>query len=292
MKARAARRGIPNFHIFGEVMEFDPGQLARFTRVDRLPAVNDFALQSALVDAIAKDGPTDRITDVFRGDQLYEGGEATARTLVTLTGNHDVLRFARAVRLARPKASGDEVMRRVRLANAVILLARGVPALYYGDEQGFVGIGAGVGAADQDSREDMFATRVAGFRDAERLGPPNRRSDHFDPDHPLYRAIAELAHLRATEPALRRGRQVSRASGPAPGLLAFSRIDADGTEILAVFNTSTAAIDGSVMTGVDARRWTGLSGECNPASAAPGSYRVRVPALDFIVCKAMAKPRA
>ena len=100
MLARAKTKGIPNFHIFGEVMEPTPGPLARATRVDGLPAVNDFALQSALVDAIAKDGPTFRITDVFREDALYANGEATAAKLVTLTGNHDVMRFARAVREA------------------------------------------------------------------------------------------------------------------------------------------------------------------------------------------------
>lgn len=286
MLARAAKRGIPNFHIFGEVMEFEPGQLARFTRVDRLPSVNDFALQAALVEAIAKDGATDKVTDVFRGDALYEGGEATARRLVTLTGNHDVLRFARAVREARPKASGGEVLQRVRLANAVILLARGVPALYYGDEQGFVGIGAGVEVKDQDSREDMFATRVASFRDAERLGATGLREDHFDPAHPLYRAFAELARLRTREPALRRGRQVSRVSGPTPGLLAFSRIGADGEEILAAFNTGNSPIDGHVIVEGRSRRWTSLLSACEPASAASASYRVRVPALDFIVCKA------
>jgi len=141
MLVRAKAKGIANFHIFGEVMEFSPAMLARHTRVDGLPAVNDFALQGALVDAIAKDGPTDRIADVFAADVLYKGGESNAARLATLTGNHDVKRFAYAVREARPDAPSDEVLRRVRLAHAVILFARGVPVLYYGDEQGFTGAG-------------------------------------------------------------------------------------------------------------------------------------------------------
>ena len=286
MLARAKAKGIANFHVFGEVMEFSPGVLARHTRADGLPAVNDFALQSALVDAIAKDGPTDRIAEVFRGDALYEGGEMAALRLATLTGNHDVLRFAHYVRAARSGASADEVMQRVRLAYAVMLLARGVPVLYYGDEQGFTG----KGDVDQDSREDMFASKVASFRAAERLGPPSSaNADHFDTAHPLYRAIAEMANLRQSEDALRRGRQIIRAAGDKPGLLAISRIAPSGGEVLAVFNTSTAPISARTVVAPRSDRWTSLHGACAPHSAATGSYAVEVPPLDFLVCKA-AKP--
>lgn len=287
MIARAKARGIPNFHIFGEAMEFQPGQLARFTHVDGLPSVNDFALQAALVEAIAKDGATDAITDVFKGDALYKGGEATSRGLVTLTGNHDVLRFGRAVLQARPGASSDELLRRVRLAHAVVLLARGVPALYYGDEQGFTGVGAGVGAVDQDSREDMFKTRVPSFEASPRLGTKRAPgADQFDADHILYRDIAELVRIRMADPALRRGRQVSRASGDKPGLLAFSRLGPDGGETLALFNTSTAPVEQAVSVEYGSRRWTSVRGRCDVTVVAPGSYRVTVAALDYKVCRA------
>ncbi len=288
MQARARARGISNFHIFGEVMEFQPGELARFTHIDGLPSVNDFALQGALVEAIAKDGPTDAVTNVFRGDVLYKDGEARARQLVTLTGNHDVYRFARAVMLARPTASPEEVQKRVLLAHAVVLTARGVPALYYGDEQGFTGMGDGQGPVDQGSREDMFATKTATYAKAPRLTPTQSRTgDHFDTAHPLYRAIADLVSIRKKDSALRHGRQVSRASGDKPGLLAFSRID-DDHETLVVFNTSTARIDDAVMVEPGSRRWQSLHGQCAPTSAAPGSVRVRIEPLDYIVCRAEA----
>lgn len=286
MQARAKAKGIPNFYIFGEVMEFTPGLLARATRVDGLPAVNDFALEAALIDAIAKDGPTSAITDVFRGDALYADGETTAARLVTLTGNHDVMRFARAVRLARPDAPLDEVMRRVRLAYAVILFARGVPAIYYGDEQGFMGLGD----IDQDSREDMFPTKVPSFRSAPRLGSSaNNDADHFDPTHPLYRSISKMLRIRAGEVALQRGRQISRASGDGPGLLALSRLSSVGEEVLVVFNTSLVPISGRVIVEPTSDRWTSLYGSCAPRSADPGSYAVDVPALDFVICKAAKK---
>lgn len=283
MQARARARGIPNFHIFGEVMEFQPGELARFTLVDGLPAVNDFALQGALVEAIAKDGPTDAVTNVFRGDALYKDGETTARRLVTLTGNHDVSRFARAVMLAHPKAPLDEVLRRVLLAHAVILTARGVPALYYGDEQGFTG----VGSVDQDSREDMFATHTPSYQAAPRLLPTQTGAgDHFDTTHPLYQAIAELVRIRLSDEALRRGRQVSRASGEKPGLLAFSRIG-EGHETLAVFNTSTQPIDAQVIVQAGSMRWSSVRGQCAAAATAAGSYRVRVEPLGYLICRSV-----
>lgn len=283
MLARARAKGIPNFHIFGEVMEFTPGQLARATRVDGLPAVNDFALQSALVDAIAKDGPTARIADVFRGDALYANRETTGATWVTLTGNHDVNRFARAVHEARPDAPDDEAMRRVRLAYAVILFCRGIPAIYYGDEQGFMGLGD----IDQDSREDMFPTKVPSFKSAPRLGSTAGNDvDHFNPAHPLYQSIAKMLKIRAGEQALQRGRQISRAAGDEPGLLAISRLSSAAEEVLVVFNTSLAPISGRVLVESTSGRWTSLYGSCQPDSAAPGSYAVSVPPLDFLICKA------
>jgi glycosidase len=292
MQARARAKGIPNFHIFGEVMEFTPGELARFTHVDGLPAVNDFALQNALVEAIAKDGPTDAVTNVFRGDVLYRDGEATARRLVTLTGNHDVYRFARAIMLARPNASPEEVLRRVRLAYAVVLLARGVPSIYYGDEQGFTGLPKADGSIDQNSREDMFPTRTAVYAAEPRLGSPPEAAarGHYNTEHPLYRDIAQLVRIRRSDPALRRGTQVSRSSGDKPGLLAFSRLS-DGHETLAVFNTSNQPIDGKVLVEPSSKRWTGIVGTCESSTSATGSYRVRVAPLEYIVCRSAAKSR-
>ncbi len=67
----------------------------------------------------------------------------------------------------------------------------------------------------------------------------------FDPEHPLYRAVASIAHLRATVPALRYGRFYFREVSndghnfwyPAlhSGMLAYSRI-LDDDEVLAVLN--------------------------------------------------------
>jgi glycosidase len=198
--------------------------------------------------------------------------------LPTFVSNHDIGRFAWFVRHDRPGVSDDEVLKRVRLAHAMLFLLRGVPVVYYGDEQGFAGTGG-----DQDSRQDMFATQVETYQRDRRIGA----GKGFDTQHPLYRTIADLSALRLQQEALRRGRQVTRASAEKPGLFAVSRMDtARGREIIVAFNTSREAVSGTIEVSTSSLKFTSLHGECASDAAAPGSYSVAVPALDFIVCAA------
>ena len=141
MQARAKAKGIENFHIFGEVFDPDVAALARHVKVDKLPAVLDFAFQAAVTDVVAGRAGPDRLATTFAGDAVYEGGEATARQLPTFLGNHDMGRMGHFMLKARPQISDDELLARVTLANAIMLTARGVPTIYYGDEQGFTGDG-------------------------------------------------------------------------------------------------------------------------------------------------------
>lgn len=241
MLARAKAKGVPNFHIFGEVFDPDVAALARHTRVDKLPAVLDFAFQSAATDvAIGRTG-TDRLATVFAGDAVYEGGEATARQLPTFLSNHDMGRFGWFVLKAKPGIGDDELLARVTLANALMLTARGAPTIYYGDEQGFTGDGDYA-----DSREDMFASQVASYNDNRLVGSSAKGPvSAFRTDSVLYGRIAALAKIRRATPALRDGRQVVRYAGDKPGLLAFSRL-LNQTEVLAVFNTSDKPIKAQV----------------------------------------------
>jgi glycosidase len=155
--------------------------------------------------------------------------------------------------------------------------------LYYGDEQGFLGDGG-----DASARQDMFATRVATYAREARLGAAATGSaDHYQVTQPLYLAISELAHLRLAHPALLCGRQQTRAAEDRPGLFAVSRFDpADGHEIVLAFNTSLHAIDTVIRVDARSARFRALHGECVPESVAPGSYRVRVPELGYLVCEA------
>lgn len=279
MLARAKARGIPNFTIFGEVMNPDPAVLARFTRVDRYPAVQDFGFQAAVVDVVAKGAGTARLAQLFDADADYEGGAATALTLPTFTGNYDIGRFAWMVRTANPQASDDEVLHRVMLSNAMMLLLRGVPAIWAGDEQGFAGIGN-----DQSARAPLFASAVPEYRADRRLGTTRTAAvASFDTAHPLYRQIAALAKLRAADPALRRGLQTVRATSETPGLFAVSRTVPGSTgETLVVFNTSARPITAQVEVDARSVRWTGTG--CAAAPTAPASYRVSVAAYGWLVC--------
>jgi glycosidase len=283
MLERAKARGIPNFHIFGEVYDPDPGMLARFTRVDAYPAVLDFAFQSAATDVVAKGAGTARLARLFAADPLYAGGEAAALQLPTFLGNHDMGRFARFVREANPNAADDEIAKRVILGHALMFFARGVPVIYYGDEQGFAGDGG-----DQDAREDMFASKVAVYNDNKLVGSGSTTArPNFDPQARLYRAIAAMAAIRRSDPALSRGEQVIRAYGDRPGLFALSRrAPSGGGETLVLFNTGAAPVEAAVSVDGSSKRWTPVRGRCARAAAAPGSYRVEVPALDYVVCRA------
>jgi glycosidase len=283
MLERAKARGIPNFHIFGEVFtsKMDPALQARATRVDRLPSALDFAFRAALVDVVAGDSGADQLVGLFNADALYEGGETTALRLPTFVSNHDVGRYAHYVRKAFPQADDAEVLKRVILAHAMMFTLRGVPVVYSGDEQGFAGDGG-----DQDAREDMFASQVAVYNDNRLVGTQaTTAQSNFDGNHPIFSAIAQLARLRGDHIALRRGKQIIRQYGEKPGLFAVSRIDPEsGREILIVFNTSTAPVQANVEVDPRTRAFESLHGACSPKPTAPGSYLVALDALSYIVC--------
>jgi glycosidase len=286
MQARAKARGIPHFHIFGEIYveTVDAGPLAWHTRAGGLPAVLDFAFRQAALETVAGTGATAVWEKMLSGDALYRDGEATARQLPTFVSNHDAGRFSTFVRRAFPRAGDDEVLGRVMLANAMLLTMRGVPTLYYGDEQGFVGDGG-----DRDAREDMSGSRVASYNDNRLLGTDaTTATPRFDAGHPLYREIAALARLRAAHPALRRGSELIRARGDTPGLLALSRFDPDtGAEYLLAFNTSTAKLDAQVEVDPRSEDFATLAGTpCASRAAAPGSLALSLPPLGYSICAA------
>lgn len=285
MLERARARGKEHFYIFGEVYDPVAGNLARFTRVDDFPTVLDFAFQSAAYETIVKPGATERLNALFNSDALYEGGDAAALRLPTFLGNHDMGRFAHFIRRENPAISETEALQRVTLAHALMMFARGVPTIYYGDEQGFIGDGN-----DQDARETLFASQVASYNDNDLLGTDRTTAQqNFNTDHPLYRAIAEMARVRTATPALRRGSQVVRAYGDTPGLFAFSRLY-QGTEVLVALNTSNAALTANVEVGPTAQSWRALHGTCAPTSQAPGSMAVRLGPLEYVVCVSEPRP--
>ncbi len=284
--ACARAKGIPNFHIFGEVAmeDMDPAHTAENTRVDKLPSVLDFGFLWAVRDVVANDAPTDELAKLFRADALYEGGAPAALRLPTFVSNHDSPgHIGWGIRRARPNATDDEVLKRDLLAEAMLLTLRGVPTIYYGDEQGFVGRGG-----DQDSRQDMFASRVASYNEDKLLGTSSTTAQaNFSPQHPLYREIATLARIRTSHPALTRGLQLIRYSDDKPGLFAVSRFEpGTGREMLLLFNSSTAPVRQNVRVETRSTLFETLAGACAATVSAPGSVAVDLPPLGFAVCNA------
>ena len=283
MLARAKAKGIPNFHIFGEVAndDFSPGFLAKHTVEDKLPAVLDFAFKQAALRSLASGQPTEIWREFLNQDVLYAGGKATAKQLPTFLGNHDQGRFAYYVREGNKTASPEELLERVKLGHVLMFTWRGVPTVYYGDEQGFVGDGG-----DQDSRETMFPSKTAVYLDNKLLGTTRTNAvANFETGHPLYRLIAELAKIRTGSEALRRGDSRLLAAEEKAGLLAFSR-SAPSEEVIVAVNTSAQPITRNVAIAADISGLASLSGSCPAAPVAPGTVRVTLPAFGHAICRA------
>ncbi len=285
MIERAKARGIPNFHIFAEVAtgEIDPGYLARWSHIAHLSAPIDMAFAAAMQQAVSGKIGTDKVARLFEDDALYRGGEKAALRLPTFLGNHDFGRFAMFVKQANPGISQDELLERVALGHAMMLTLRGVPTIYYGDEQGFVSDGN-----DQLAREDMFPSKVAVYNDNDLIGTDATTAQaNFDTAHPLYRLIAELSAVRRATPALTGGLQKIRAFSEKPGLLAISRFDPEtGREVLLAYNTSAQPLTALVEVDPQSLSFAPLAGQCSTQVAAPGSLSVTLPAFGYAVCAA------
>ncbi len=284
IQQRARDAGIPNFHIFGEVYWGgpQPGGLHQYTIRDQMPSVLDFTFQAAVQAVVAGNASPEVLYEMLRGDVLYARGEDTAQQNLTFLGNHDMGRFSMFVKQANPDASSQELLDRTMLGNAMLLTLRGVPTIYYGDEQGFVSDGN-----DQLAREDMFASQVAAYNDNTLLGTDaTTAEDNFDAAHPLYRQIANLSALRRANPALKTGRHRFGTFDREPGLFTLTREDPQsGQRVLLVFNTSGKAITRAIEIDAKVTKVTPLTGPCAANVAAPGSVVMTLPAFGYAACE-------
>ncbi|WP_041685027.1 alpha-amylase family glycosyl hydrolase [Erythrobacter litoralis] len=284
MLERAEAAGIPNFHIFGEVYWAgpQPGGLHQYTIRDRMPAVLDFTFQAAVQEVVAKSASPEVLYEMLRGDILYAQGEETALQNPTFLGNHDMGRFSMFVKQANPDADNDELLKRVMLGNAMMLTLRGVPTIYYGDEQGFVSDGN-----DQLARENMFPSRVDAYNDNDLLGTDaTTAGDNYDTQHPLYRLIKGLSAVRLANPALKTGRHTLGTFDREPGLFSLTRTDPEsGQRVLLAFNTSREEITRDIEIAYDVTGVQALVGPCAAGIAAPGSVTMTLPAFGYAACE-------
>ncbi len=165
-----------------------------------------------------------------------------------------------------------------------MFFARGVPVIYYGDEQGFVGDGG-----DKDARQDMMPSQVPSYNDDDLIGTDATTADaNFDPTHPLYTSYAEFAALLAAHPALGTGAQLHRYSQAAPGIYAFSRIDRDEqVEYIVAFNNANSAQSATFATDSPSTTFSEIyPGASTVSSDAGGNVAITVPAVSFAIYRA------
>ena len=284
MLERAEAKGIDHFHIFGEIAYQEPTATlaAQVMAESGLPYALDMGFSVAAQMVASGKSPPRLMAEFLQQDAIYPGGAKTALGLPTFLGNHDFGRFAMFVRDMSGSDEPEALLARTRLGHAMMFLLRGVPTVYYGDEQGFISDGN-----DQLAREDMFPSQVAVYNDNALVGSTaTTAQDNFDTTHPLYRLIADLSAARSASPALRRGlTQVRAFAEDAPGLLAVERHDPETAQrVLAVFNTSASALSQDIEVSYRAKGVAPLLGPCPAALAAPGSVRVTVPAFGFAAC--------
>ena len=285
IRRHAQSKGIPNFQIFAEayVDGVNPGGLAVFTHRDGLPSVLDFSFQSAIRNVLSRNQSIENFEFLYAGDVLYKGGANAALRVQTFTGNHDMGRLAMQIRKDNPNMAAAEVLERVKLANAIMMFARGAPVLYSGDEQGFTGDGG-----DQDARETLFGSRVAVYNDNLLLGSDRTTAvDNYDTNHPLYRQIAQMAQIRSAHPALRRGKQKLRAMGFSNRILAISRFEpTTNREYLLLFNTSAQTQNMNIEVEATSRSFQTLLGDCQTNVAAGHVVQVRLERFAYAICRA------
>ena len=263
--AHAKLLGIEHFHIFGEVYDGNPAVLSRYTTLGKMPSVLDFGIQYASADLFFRDSDNQSVKRLFDNDDYYNDADSDPSLLMNFLGNHDMGRAGMFLTQAQPNASDDELIQRNLLAHAFMYLSRGIPVIYYGDEQGFTGDGG-----DVDARENMFASQVDSYNDNNLIGTEASTAvDNFDQTHPLYVGLAELAALRLSHSALRYGKQQIRhvwdteTSLESSKVLAFSRFETDALHEYLVILNPTPQIQAI---GLDAY----------------GEYSPLVPALNFM----------
>lgn len=225
--------GIPEFFMFGEVYSFDSKELSTFTTVGKMQSVLDFAFQSTVTDAIVNQKGTNVIGNWLANDAYYLDEDSNANQLLNFTGNHDMGRFAYTLAKSDFNYSEQEQIARNLLASSMMYFMRGIPIVYYGDEQGFIGDGG-----DKDSRQDMMPSLVESYNDDDLLATEaTTANDNFDQQHMLYKTLADFASVYYQYPALRTGQQTTLYQQNSAGIYALSR-KTETQEVIVVFNTS------------------------------------------------------
>jgi glycosidase len=277
----AKNEGIPEFFMFGEVYSGNPSELSQYTTTGNMQSVLDFGLTFTIHDVVAKQEGTNKLAELFAQDHKYLDSDSNANQLLNFTGNHDMGRFAHILKTSEHNYNEFEIIQRNLLGHAMVYFMRGVPIIYYGDEQGFVGDGG-----DQASRQDMMPSFVDSYNDDDLLASQaTTADDNFDTNHPFYQKFAEYAHIYLKYPALRYGEHKTLYSQKTPGIFALSRtMTTDNVEHLVVFNTHNSSQLASFK--VEKSHYIKLyegAGRQHKLEVKQGEVIVEIPALSFTI---------
>ena len=271
--------GIPNFVVFGEIADTNPEDVAPFVTEQSFQSALDFPFQAALTRYASKPGGAEQLAELFNADDLYTTTTTNVYALRTFLGNHDMGRIGYSLQKIAGWDGPDIVYRRDVLAQSLLMLLRGSPVLYYGDEKGMAG-----GGGDKLARQDMFATQVADWQSEVRIGQdPIGTASSFDFTNPLEKVITDLTSLRTKYPDLISGsQQVRVASGD---LFAVTR-STGNNEYLIATNSSDSPSQITIPVTSLGKSWAKLYGDGTLLTATPGTVTVDLPAQGIFVAQA------
>lgn len=279
--------GIKNFFMFGEVYSFTSKELSEYTTAGNMQSVLDFSFQSAMVQNLIEQKGTKVLAKLFANDIDYLDHDSNANQLMNFTGNHDMGRFAYMLKQSEFNYSEDQMIKRTLLAHAMTYFMRGVPIIYYGDEQGFVGDGG-----DQASRQDMMPSLVESYNDDDLLATDaTTADDNFDINHPIYQSFAQYADIFYRYPALRRGEQQTVFQADNNPIFAVSRTmknneldknaNASNQTLLIAFNTSDKTAKANLeLNGANYRL---VAGKGNLMTKLKDKESLELPPLSFVI---------
>ncbi|WP_042414374.1 pullulanase-type alpha-1,6-glucosidase [Streptacidiphilus anmyonensis] len=283
----AEQQGNKKFFMFGEVYDADTTVNSSYVTQGRLDAALGFPFQNAAREYASQGGSAQLLSQLYADDYKYASATTDAYEQPTFLGNHDMGRIGYFLKTDNPNAGDAELLKKDLLAQQLLFLTRGQPVVYYGDEQGFTGLGG-----DKAGRQDMFASKVAEYNSDAVIGGPSGSADRYGTDVPVYQAIAQLAALRKANPALENGAQVERYAANGPGVYAFSRIDAkQQVEYLVAVNNATTEQSVSVPTYSAGMGFTPIygAGQGHAVTGADSRLNLTVPAESTVVYKADAR---
>lgn len=277
IQAHAKANGIPEFAIFGEAWSTDPAELARFTHEAAMPSVLDFAFQDRVRQVTSQGAAAEILNTYYAANNGYAAGTKTAFKNPIFLGNHDMGRIGYFLTLDNKDADQSELEARALLGYALMLYGRGVPTLYYGDEQGFTGDGH-----DQDAREDMFPSQVAVYNDNMSIGGgASPAVDNFDTATPLFQKLKAMTTLRQQHAALRRGSLTTLETSAPETAFAFTRQHGDGQRYLLAINTSDTAQD-IQLPGLSGNQFRILDGSADHDFSSTG-LSINLEALGYVL---------